>query len=140
MCANFGSKSLSVMLVLDTDVMVDLQRGFPPALGWLGQLPGAPAITVITVLELLQGCRNQREQAAIEQLIQRMPVLYLDEPACIRAVDYFRAFHLSHGSGGVGRADCCDCEYSGANFVQFQREALSRPIPDLQVVTPYARE
>ncbi len=127
------------MLVLDTDVMVDLQRGFPPALGWLGQLPGAPAITVITVLELLQGCRNQREQAAIEQLIQRMPVLYLDEPACIRAVDYFRAFHLSHGLGVLDALIAAIVSTRGLTLCSFNAKHY-RLIPDLQVVKPYARE
>lgn len=42
------------MLVLDTDIMVDVQRGFQPALEWLAQMPESPAITVITVLELLR--------------------------------------------------------------------------------------
>ncbi|GIV07721.1 MAG: hypothetical protein KatS3mg017_0923 [Fimbriimonadales bacterium] len=127
------------MLVLDTDVMVDLQRGFPPALDWFGQLPEAPAITVITVLELLQGCRNQREQAAIEQLIQRMPVLYLDEPACIRAVDYFRAFHLSHGPGMLDALIGAIVSTRGLTLCSFN-EKHYRALSDLQVITPYARE
>jgi predicted nucleic acid-binding protein len=127
------------MLVLDTDVMVDIQRGFAPALEWFRQLSEPPAITVITVLELLHGCRNLQEQETIGRVVARMPVLYLDEPACIRAVDYFRAFHLGHGLGVFDALIAAIVVTRGLTLCSFN-EKHYRMIPDLQVVKPYTRE
>ena len=98
------------MLVLDTDIMVDVQRGFQPALEWLAQMPESPAITVITVLELLRGCRNSREQQSVELLLARMPILYISEAACMRAVEYFRTFHLSPRDWHSGCPDSGNCD------------------------------
>lgn len=40
-----------------------------------------------------------RADFAVDRLFQQMLVLYLDEPICVRAVDYFRAFYLEQGWG-----------------------------------------
>ena len=60
------------MLLLDTDVMIDLLRQYPPASAWLAAhsseeliLPG------FVVLELIQGCRNKKEQERVELLAAR---------------------------------------------------------------------
>jgi len=127
------------MLVLDTDIMVDVQRGFSPALEWLAQLPESPAITVITVLELLRGCRNLREQQSVERLLTQMPVLYLSESACIRAVNYFRAFHLSHGIGILDTLIAAIAVTHDAILCSFN-EKHYQMVPDLQLMKPYSRE
>lgn len=50
------------MLLLDTDVMIDVLRGYDPALEWLRSLAdemiGLPGFVA---MELLQGCRNRQE-------------------------------------------------------------------------------
>ncbi len=65
------------MLLLDTDVMIDILRQFPPALAWLDShkteelaLPG------FVVLELIQGCRNKAEQERVERLVARCRTLW----------------------------------------------------------------
>lgn len=51
------------MLLLDTDVMVDIMRGYDPALQWLGTVSeNAIALPGFVVMELVQGCDNQAEQ------------------------------------------------------------------------------
>lgn len=126
------------MLLLDTDVMVDIQRGFAPALEWLRDLPETPAISVITVLELLHGCRNLREQEVVKRLVERMRVIYLDESACMRAVDYFCAFHLSSGLGLLDSLIAATAASRGLVLCSFNEKHYG-VIPDLQVVKPYAR-
>lgn len=58
------------MVLLDTDVMVDLLRGFPPAVAWVESLrherfllPG------YVVRELIQGCSNRRETHRVLKFI-----------------------------------------------------------------------
>lgn len=50
------------MVFADTDVMVDVLRGFTPALEWLASL-GEEQVVIsgFVAAELLQGCENLRE-------------------------------------------------------------------------------
>jgi predicted nucleic acid-binding protein len=51
------------MILVDTDVMVDIIRRHSPALDWLDSL-GTEVIGIpgLVAMELLQGCRNREEQ------------------------------------------------------------------------------
>ena len=55
------------MLLLDTDVMIDLLREYPPAIAWLDSI-GEEEIVLpgFVVMEIIQGCRNKREQDKVE--------------------------------------------------------------------------
>ncbi len=51
------------MILLDTDVLVDVLRAHAPALAWLNQLDeSVVGLPGFVALELIQGCRNRREQ------------------------------------------------------------------------------
>jgi len=64
---------VQAMILLDTDVMVDLMRGYEPALTWLDSL-GAETIGIpgLVAMELLQGCRlatfNERHYRVVSAL------------------------------------------------------------------------
>ena len=51
------------MILLDTDIMIDLLRKYPSAFAWLASLGdeeiGLPGFVV---MELIQGCKNKLEQ------------------------------------------------------------------------------
>jgi predicted nucleic acid-binding protein len=49
------------MLILDTDVLIDVQRGHPPALAWFSGLADVPAVPGLVVMELIQDVRNSKE-------------------------------------------------------------------------------
>jgi len=51
------------MILLDTDVMVDVLRRHTPATVWLASL-GAEAVGIpgLVAMELVQGCRDRQEQ------------------------------------------------------------------------------
>ena len=46
------------MFLLDTDVLIDVQRGHPPALAWFAGLPDVPSVPGIVVMEPIQDARN----------------------------------------------------------------------------------
>jgi len=86
------------MLLVDTDVMVDIVRRHPPAWAWArsraGETMGLPGLVA---MELLQGCRNQEEQQRLETELASH-IMYWPRPAdCARAYRDYVAFHLSHG-------------------------------------------
>jgi len=52
------------MILLDSDVMIDLLRQYPPAVEWFDTLEDEEEIILpgYVVMELIQGCRNKIEQ------------------------------------------------------------------------------
>lgn len=88
------------MILLDTDVAVDILRKYSPALAWLQGLGSAPlGFPGLVVMELIQGCRNKGEQQQVEQFCQPYSVSWPTEADCQRALQDFAAFHLSHNLG-----------------------------------------
>ena len=86
--------------LLDTSILVDLLRGSASARRWIDTLDLSDRlISVITATELLAGCRNQREQRAVERELALYTTVWLDEAASQSALDLYRRFHLSHGTG-----------------------------------------
>ncbi len=49
------------MDVVDTDVLIDVQRGHPPAVGWFAGLTELPGVPGFVVMELVQDARDTRE-------------------------------------------------------------------------------
>ena len=65
------------MLLLDTNILIDVLRGQEPALRWLEQQPRA-AISVITWIEVLVGCRDG-EAERVEPWLESFPRFALDQ-------------------------------------------------------------
>ncbi len=127
------------MLLLDTDVMIDVLRGHPPAVAWLGTvrtevivLPGYVA------MELIQGCRDQQEQRDLLKELRRYTILWPQPEACERALDLYTRFHLSHGlsllDALIGQL-ALELDLPLRTFI----EKHYRAIPGLKLVQPYKR-
>ncbi len=46
------------MLLLDTDILIDIQRGHAPALAWFSSLTEIPNVPGLVVLRLLDGLED----------------------------------------------------------------------------------
>jgi len=58
------------MILLDTDVMIDVLRKYPLAISWLNELESEMiGIPGLVAMELLQGCRNREEQKLVENTL-----------------------------------------------------------------------
>jgi predicted nucleic acid-binding protein len=87
-------------MLLDTDVLIDILRGFPPAVAWINSPPVAPVgLPGMVALELLQGCRNLAEQQRAETLLRRFLLHWPTAADCARALADFTTYHLSHDLG-----------------------------------------
>ena len=126
-------------MLLDTDVMVDVLRRYPPALDWLASLGAEPiGLPGLAAMELLQGCRNQAEQQRAERLLRQFPLHWPDRDDCARAFDDFSAYHLSHG---LGLLDALIAETAiGVNeeLATFNTKHYNI-VSALQVIQPYER-
>jgi predicted nucleic acid-binding protein len=94
-----GAKLMSVLTIVDTDILIDVALQISAAVNCLDDLEqkAALAISVITQMELLVGCRNKTELRNTERFLQRFHVLKLSEPILDAAVGLLRRYRLSHG-------------------------------------------
>lgn len=63
-------------MLLDTDILIDLQRGHPPALAWIATLPMRPWISGFAAMEFIAGARNRPEQQRSQRFLRPFPVLW----------------------------------------------------------------
>jgi len=85
--------------LFDTDVLIDAGRGESEAMDALEQAAeDAPlAISVITEMDLIVGCRNKDELAALDSFLRRFDVIPLRPAISEQATALLRTFRLIHG-------------------------------------------
>ena len=127
------------MIILDTDVLVDALRDFPPAAKWLAALGDRElAIPGYVAMEIAQGCRNRWEQEDVARRLERFDVIWPSPASCDKALSLFNEYHLSSGLGpfdvliAVTSIDC------GQPLYTFNQKHYSA-LPDLVTVQPYDR-
>lgn len=128
------------MILVDTDVMIDLLREYPPAVSWLDSL-GEEVIVLpgFVVMELIQGCRNRAEQRRLEEGMEAYGVAWASPETCDEALSVFAQCHLSHGLGII---DALIGQMAVAwniplyTFNQKHYEA----VPKLKTAQPYKKE
>ena len=89
------------MILLDSDVMIDLLRQYPPATKWFDALDEDEEILLsgYVVMELIQGCRNRAEQERLQRALAPYGVVWLSSTDCDTALGVFTRYHLSHNAG-----------------------------------------
>ncbi len=87
------------MYLLDTDILIDIQRGYEPAVTWFTALTDLPRVSGFTVMELIQDAPSSQHVRKALKLVSPFPIVWPSEPECGRALADFTAYHLSHGLG-----------------------------------------
>lgn len=126
-------------LLLDTDVLIDLLRQFPPALAWASENADLRiGIPVIVQMELIQGARNRQELEILSQQLSAYRIAHLESGDSAQALQWFEQFHLS---AGAGLLDCLIAAIASRlqkPLYTFNTKHFSN-IPSLQLRTPYSR-
>ena len=128
------------MILLDTDVMVDIMRRYPPAVAWLDSL-GTEVVGIagLVAMELLQGCRNREEQQQMEGFLRPYQWYWPSQPDCARAFDDFAAYHLSHSLGILDTLIAETAVGLGIQLASFNTKHYG-VLDTLRTIQPYARE
>jgi predicted nucleic acid-binding protein len=79
----------------DTSVIIDILRGYPPAIAYARNLAEPPTCSEITRVEVLRGLRTD-ERRATERLFGALRWVDVDEPIARRAGELGRAWRRSH--------------------------------------------
>jgi len=89
-------------IVLDSAVLIDVLRGYDPAIAFLKGLEDIPVCSEITRVEVLRGMRSN-ERPAVETLFRALDWVPIDEVIARRAGHLGRRWRRSHAA--IGSAD-----------------------------------
>jgi len=88
------------MILFDTDVMIGLLRDYGPAKTWLERIASETiGLPGLVAMELIQGCRDNIEQARLQSALQPYALYWPNQADCWRAYADFYNFRLSHNLG-----------------------------------------
>lgn len=128
------------MILIDSDVMVDIVRRYPPALEWLDSL-GLADVTLpgFVVMELIEGCRNKQEQSRLDKIIEPYRIVWPTESTCDEALSMFADRYLKHGLGILDAVIGQTAVDLGVPLMTFNQKHYSS-ITGLRTVQPYSRK
>ncbi|SRR6266436_7126361 len=126
------------MNLVDTDVMIDIQRGHTPALTWFAGVEELPGIPGFVVMELIQDARNAQEVRRALKLVAPLNIIWPTEADCAKALSDFAAYHLSHGLGLLDSLIAACAVGRSATLYTFNDKHY-RAVPGLLITQPYAR-
>jgi predicted nucleic acid-binding protein len=126
------------MYLLDTDVLIDIQRGHVPAIAWFASLADVPSVPGFVVMELIQDAQNIQQVRKALQLVAPLPVVWATEVDCSRALSDFTTYHLSHSLGLLDALIASCAVGCSATLCTFNIKHY-RVIPGLVTAQPYTR-
>lgn len=126
------------MYLLDTDVLIDIQRGYTPAIDWFSSLADVPSVPGFVVMELVQDAQNVQQVRKALQLVAPLPMIWATEADCARALSDFTAYHLSNSLGLLDALIAACAVGRGLTLCTFNVKHY-RVVPNLLTVQPYAR-
>jgi predicted nucleic acid-binding protein len=116
--------------VLDTDILIDLSRGYPPASAWFASLNDLSLIPGYVVFELVAGCDNALAVRRLHRWLRPFPIYWPSTADCDRALTTFARLGLSHNLGILDALGVPLCTFNVRHF---------RAIAGLTTEQPYAR-
>lgn len=126
------------MYLLDTDVLIDIQRGHAPAITWFASLPELPSVPGFVVMELIQDAQNKQQLRNTLKLVTPLPIVWATEADLTRALSDFTTYHLSNSLGLLDALIGACAVGRGATLCTFNIKHY-RVIPGLIMVQPYTR-
>jgi predicted nucleic acid-binding protein len=124
--------------IFDTDVSVDIARGYMPALLWFDSLEEVAAISGYAYMEVLGGCKDKGEIRRVRMLLSPLQVVWPNEQTCGRGLTDFAQYHLSHNLGILDALIAATAIDLGATLCTFNTKHFS-VVPGLTTEQPYER-
>ncbi len=127
------------MLLVDTDIMIDVLRGLPEAMHWLASLGdediGMPGYVL---LELLEGEPDRLSMLRTRRRLQRYRVFWATIEDCERAVEVLAEAKLTHGLDAFDALIAETAKGMRVPLYTFNTRHFAA-VPGLRTVQPYRR-
>jgi predicted nucleic acid-binding protein len=115
--------------LLNTNILVDISRNYPPAGQWMQANTQLPLVIPSLVrMEMVLGAENKTEQERIIKILKPFPVVYPSEADAQWAMEQFEIHFLSH------QIEIIDC-FIAAMVVRLKLPVYMRNTKDLGVFT-----
>lgn len=126
------------MYLVDTDILIDIQRGHAPAVAWFTSVTELPHVPGFVIMELVQDAQNTAQVRQALKLVAPLTVVWPSANDCNRALADFTAYHLSH-SVGLLDALIAACAIGLSAPLHTFNIKHYRSIARLNIVQPYTR-
>ncbi len=127
---------MAVLLLLDTDVLIDYLRSRSEAIGYIEQLTEPLVMSAITLAELYAGVREGTERTALDRFVQAFTVLPIDHEIAVQGGLYRRDYGKSHRVGLADALIAATAEKHNATLVTLN----NKHFPMLgNVIVPYQK-
>lgn len=127
------------MILLDTDVMIDLLRNYPTAVAWLDSLGDEEIVLPgYVVMELIQGCNSKADQEKLEKELGAFSTTWPPSEVCDEALAVFSRYYLSHSLGIIDALIGQLAVSLGLPLHTFNQRHYAA-ILNLRTVQPYAK-
>ncbi|MCX7049343.1 MAG: VapC toxin family PIN domain ribonuclease [Candidatus Sumerlaeota bacterium] len=127
------------MILIDSDVAIDIMRGFAPALEWLKssrhELAGIPGLVM---MEMINGCRNQDELDRLHKAFRGYRLYWPNDFDCKRALIDFQKLYLSQSLGLLDSLIAETAIGIGASLASYNIRHFCM-LKDLTLIQPYTR-
>ena len=126
------------MRLVDTDVLIDIQRGYLPALKWFESLDELPSVPGFVVMELMQPAESKADIKKVRQLIAPLFVVWPQQIDLQRALEGFSNLRLSHNIGLLDSLIAATAIGLSAPLIIFNVKHY-RAVPGLITEQPYEK-
>lgn len=126
------------MYLLDTDVLIDIQRGHAPAISWFISLAEIPSVPGFVVMQLIQDTQNMQQVRKALKLVAPLPIVWASEADCTRALSDFTTYHLSQSLGLLDALIAACAVGHNLTLCTFNVKHY-RVVPGLVTAQPYKR-
>jgi predicted nucleic acid-binding protein len=127
------------MILVDTDVAVDLIRQHPPAVTWFASLVTQPIwISGFTAFELFAWCRNAAEQRMLKQTLASYRTIWLSNSGCDAALVTYQQVHLANAISVTDMLIARTALELGLALHTFNLKHFNA-VPGLQTIQPYIK-
>ncbi len=130
---------MSLTHVLDTNVLIDVQRNHLEARQWANSVdPSTIGVPGYVAMELIQDARNRAEAAAAAFFTNRFTIAWPNDHFRDWALVEFTDQHLAHGIGLVDMLIAATALSHSATLYTFNLKHY-RNVPGLMIEQPYQK-
>jgi predicted nucleic acid-binding protein len=126
------------MILLDSDIAIDILRKHPPAIQWLVSVTDPVCLSGIVAFELYQGCYNKRDTEMLRQQLMPFALLWPSDAACVQVLADYANAHLAFAAGILDALIAATAITHGLPLNTFNQKHFAA-FPQLKTVQPYTR-
>ena len=126
------------LFLIDSDILIDIDRQFPPALRWIQCLTEYPPISGVTSLELCFGASSKDRLRKVRALIRPFPVIWPSATDMRLVLADYPDLNLRHGIGLLDALIAVTAIGHGLDLATFNSKHFSQ-IPGIKIIEPYTR-